>query len=57
MVPNQPSAQDIETARVALVLVVAGAMLFGRTLLRVAIAALVVAAIAGAALLLQGMHL
>lgn len=57
MVPHQPSAQDIENARVALVLVVASTMLFGRFLLRVAIATLVVAAIIGAVLLLQGVHL
>ena len=57
MLPNQPSAQDIEDARVALVLLVASIMLFGRILLRVALAVLVVAAVIGAFMLLQGMHL
>jgi hypothetical protein len=56
MLPNQPSAQDIENARVALVLLVASIMLFGRILLRVALAVLVVAAVIGAFMLLQGMH-
>jgi hypothetical protein len=56
MLPNQPSAQDIEDARVALVLLVASIMLFGRILLRVALAILVVAAVIGAFMLLQGMH-
>lgn len=57
MIPNQPSAHDIENARVALVLIVASSVLFGRILLRAAIAALVVAAIIGAVLLLQGTYL
>jgi hypothetical protein len=57
MLPNQPSAQDIENARVALVAIVASIMLFGRALLRVAIAILVVAAVIGVVMLLQGMHL
>ncbi len=56
MLPNQPSAQDIENARVALVVIVASIMLFGRILLRVALAILVVAAVIGAFMLLQGMH-
>lgn len=57
MVPNQPSAQDIENARVALVLIVASTMFLGRNLLRVAIAILAVAAVVGAFVLLQGMRL
>jgi hypothetical protein len=57
MLPNQPSAQDIENARVALVAIVASIMLFGRALLRVAIAIFVVAAVIGVVMLLQGMHL
>lgn len=50
-------AQDIENARVALVAIVASIMLFGRALLRVAIAILVVAAVIGVVMLLQGTHL
>jgi hypothetical protein len=57
MLPNQPSAQDIENARVALVVIVASIMLFGRALLRLAIAIFAVAAIIGALMLIQGMHL
>ena len=57
MLPNQPSAQDIENARVALVVIVASIMLFGRALLRMAIATFAVAAIIGAFMLFQGMHL
>jgi hypothetical protein len=57
MLPNQPSAQDIENARVALVVIVASIMLFGRALLRAAIAILMVAAVIGAFMLLQGMRL
>jgi hypothetical protein len=56
MLPNQPSAQDIENARVALVVIVASIMLFGRALLRVALAIFVVAGVIGAFVLLQGMH-
>jgi len=57
MLPGQSSAQDIENARVALVVIVASIMLFGRALLRVAIAIFMVAAVIGAFMLLQGMHL
>lgn len=57
MLPNQPSAQDIENARVALVLIVASTMFLGRKLLRVAIAILAVTAAVGAFVLLQGIRL
>ncbi len=57
MLSSQLSAQDIENARVALVLIVAGSMFFGRILLRVGLAILVVAVAIGAFVLLQGMHL
>jgi hypothetical protein len=57
MVPIQGSAQDVDNARIALVLVVAGVIFFGRALLRVALAALAVAVGIGALVLLQGMHL
>lgn len=57
MLLSQPSAQDMENARVALVVIVASIMLFGRALLRVAIAVFMVAAVIGAFMLFQGMHL
>jgi|GEM_PF-2791874 len=57
MLPIQGSAQDVENARVALVLVVSGAIFFGRALLRVALAAIAVAVLVGVLVLLQGMHL
>jgi hypothetical protein len=57
MLSNKPSAQDIENARVALVLIVASTMFFKRILLRAAFAILVVAVVVGAFVLFQGMHL
>jgi hypothetical protein len=57
MAPTQFSPHDVDNARVALILIVASTMLFGRTMLRVALAILVVAAIVGAVTLLQGVHL
>jgi hypothetical protein len=57
MLPIQGSAQDVENARVALVLIVSGAIFFGRALLRVALAAIAVAVLVGVLVLLQGMHL
>ena len=44
MAPSQVSAQDIESARAAIVLVIAGVMVFWRFVLRVALAIVVVAA-------------
>lgn len=57
MLLNQPSAQDIENARVALVVIVASILLFGRALLRMAIAIFIVAGVIGAVMLFQGIHL
>ncbi len=57
MLPIQGSAQDVDNARVALVLIVAGVIFFGRAMLRVLIAAIAVAVGIGALVLLQGMHL
>ena len=57
MLPIQGSAQDAENARVALVLIVAGAVFFGRALLRIALAAIAVAVGIGVLVLFQGMHL
>ena len=56
MLPVQGSAQDIENARVALVLALAGIAVFWRFLLRVVIAIVAVAVVVGAVVLLQGMH-
>jgi hypothetical protein len=56
MAPSQVSAQDIESARAAIVLVIAGVMVFWRFVLRVALAIVVVAAGLGLFVLLQNMH-
>jgi len=56
MAPSQVSMQDIETARVAIVLVVAGVMIFWRLVLRVMLAIVVVGAALGLFVLLQSMH-
>lgn len=61
MLPAQFPPQDVDNARVALVLIVATVMLFGRILglimLRVVLAIIVVAVAVGAITLLQGVHL
>jgi len=57
MLPIQGSAQDADNARIALAFFVAGIIFFGRAMLRVALAALVVAVGIGALVLLQGLHL
>jgi len=57
MVPIQGSAHDVDNARVALVLIVAGVIFFGRAMLRVALAAIAVAVVVGAVVLLHGMRL
>ena len=57
MLPSQVSAQDVENARVALVLAVAGIMLFGRFLLRVVLVIIAVAVGVGAFVLIESMHL
>ena len=56
MPPSQVSVQDIESARVAIVLIIAGVMIFWRFLLRVMLAIVVVAAGLGLFVLLQNMH-
>jgi hypothetical protein len=56
VLPVQGSAQDVENARTALVLALAGIMMFWRFLLRIALAAVAVAVVVGASVLLQGMH-
>jgi hypothetical protein len=55
--PSQVSAQDIESARAAIfVLIIAGIMIFWRFLLRVLLAIIVVAAGLGLFVLLQNIH-
>jgi hypothetical protein len=56
MPPSQVSAQDIESTRAAIVLVVAGVMIFWRFFLRVTLAIFAVAAGLGLFVLLQYMH-
>ena len=57
VLPVQGSAQDIENARMALVLIMMGILIFWRVLLRVLLAIDVVAAGVGALVLLQSVHL
>lgn len=57
MRPNQLSAQDIENARVALVLIVASALIFKHILLRAVLAILAVAVVVGTFVLFQGIRL
>lgn len=57
MPPIQGSAQEIENARIALVLIMMGVLVFWRVLLRVLLAIIVVAVGVGVLVLLQGMHL
>jgi hypothetical protein len=56
MVPVQGSAQDIDNARVALVFIAAGIMIFWRYLLRILLAMVAVAIGVGAVVILQSMH-
>jgi hypothetical protein len=56
MPPSQVSVQDIESARAAIILVIAGVMVFWRFVLRVALAIVVVAAGLGLFVLMQNMH-
>lgn len=57
MPPIQGSAQEIENARIALVLIVTGIVVYWRVLLRVLLVIIVVAVGVGALVLLQGVHL
>jgi hypothetical protein len=56
MLASQLPAQDIENARVILVLLAAGILIFWRYLLRIALAIITVAVGVGAAVILQTMH-
>jgi hypothetical protein len=54
--PNQVSVQDIESARVAIVLVIAGITIFRRLVLWLLLAIVVVAVGLGLLVLLQAIH-
>lgn len=54
--PSQVSVQDVENARAAVVLIIAGVMIFWRLLLRVMLAIIMVAAVLGLLVLLPNMH-
>ncbi len=56
MLSFQPSAQDVDTARAVLVLIMAGVAIFWRLVLRVLFAIIILAAVIGAVVLLQGVH-
>lgn len=56
MLPSQVSAQDAESARVALVLAIASVVFFWRFMLRVMLAIVAVAAGLGLLVLLQNIH-
>ena len=56
VLPVQGSSQDVENARVAPVLAMAGIAMFWRFLLRIVLAVVAVAVVVGAVVLLKGMH-
>jgi hypothetical protein len=56
MLSFQPSAQDVDSARAALVLIMAGVAIFWRLVLRVLLAIVVLSAAVGVVVLLQEMH-
>ena len=56
MFVTQAAAQDVENARVALILLALGIAIFWRVAVRILLAIIVVAVGAGAFLLLQSMH-
>ncbi len=56
MVPSQASAQDIESARAVILLIVVVGAVFWKLIIRVLLALIVVAVGVGAFVLLQGMH-
>jgi hypothetical protein len=56
MLASHASAQEIEHARAILILIAVGIAVFWRAVLRVLLAALVIAVGAGAVLLLQSLH-
>jgi|KBSMisStaDraftv2_1062788.scaffolds.fasta_scaffold2303347_1 hypothetical protein len=56
MLPTHGSAQEIENARVALVLIVTSIVIFWRVLVRVLVAIVVIAVCVGVFVLLQSVH-
>ncbi len=56
MLPGQVSVQDVESARAAIVLVIAGIMIFRRFVLQLMLAIIVVAAGLGLLVLLQAIQ-
>jgi hypothetical protein len=56
MLSFQPSAQDVDSVRAVLVLIMAGVAIFWRLVLRVLLAVIILAAVIGAVVLLQGVH-
>jgi hypothetical protein len=56
MLSFQPSAQDVDSARAVLVLVMAGVAIFWRLVLRVLLAVIILAVVVGVVVLLQGMR-
>ena len=56
MLSFQPSAQDVDSARAALVLIMAAVAIFWRAVLRILLAIVILAAVVGAFVLVQGMH-
>ncbi len=56
MVASQGSAQDIESARAAIVVIAVAVAIFWKEVLRVLLALIVIAVGVGAFMLLRGMH-
>jgi hypothetical protein len=56
MLPGQVSIQDVESARAAIVLVIAGIMIFRRFVLRLMLAIIVVAVGLGLLVILQAIY-
>ena len=56
MLSFQPSAQDVDGARAVLMLVMAGVAIFWRLVLRVLLAIVVLAAVIGVVVILQGIR-
>jgi hypothetical protein len=57
MLPSQLSSQDVENAKVALALLAASAVVFGRYLLRMVLALIAVALGVGVFVLIESMRL
>jgi len=57
MLPSQPTPQDVETARVAVIFIAASLIFFRRLILVVTLAMLAAAMALGMIMLLKGLHL